>query len=313
MMLFASIMLNADAQFTCDFEDCPDSSCLSGDFGFCVTMGDPPLSICSTDFAHSGIYSVKIPDDGTTDAILDLGGKIFGTWGLDFWMYIPSDKEAYFNLQGQVPIGAGEWIVGNIYFNKDTENPGVGYVGYNVYQDTDITFNFPHDEWFQVVINVDLSMGMSSSTWQFGIDGVDTTNGFVPFYYDDFNPETEEIYATSLGGVDFFSISTDNLYYIDDINYDQNMICDPPLMIISTQDLKSKGFESYPNPIDDVLQLRADQNITHVSIYDLLGQELYQATLNTTETSIDMSSFPSGTYFVKVKIGQVEGTTKVMK
>ena len=63
--------------------------------------------------ARSGAKSGYIPGDGTTDAVLDLGNKIFGEWGLEFWMLVPNDKEGYFNLQGTVPIGSGEWVVGN--------------------------------------------------------------------------------------------------------------------------------------------------------------------------------------------------------
>ncbi len=54
-------------------------------------------SIMSTsDVAHSGSLSGLIPDDGATDAVLNLGNRIFGTWGLSYQMYIPSNKEAFF-------------------------------------------------------------------------------------------------------------------------------------------------------------------------------------------------------------------------
>ncbi len=62
------------------------------------------------------------------DPVLDLGNKIFGQWGLEFWMYIPTDKEAYMNIQGQTPIGSGEWVIGNWFFNQDGANPGVGNI-----------------------------------------------------------------------------------------------------------------------------------------------------------------------------------------
>lgn len=32
------------------------------------------------------------------DVVLDLGNKIFGEWGLDFWMYVVFGKEVYMNF-----------------------------------------------------------------------------------------------------------------------------------------------------------------------------------------------------------------------
>ncbi|MDA9341956.1 hypothetical protein N9Q84_03150 [Flavobacteriaceae bacterium] len=58
-------------------------------------------------------YFSKLDDLCTVKTVLDLGNKIFGEWGLEFWMLVPNDKEGYFNLQGTVPIGSGEWVVGN--------------------------------------------------------------------------------------------------------------------------------------------------------------------------------------------------------
>ncbi|MFT5249159.1 MAG: hypothetical protein ACI93P_000882 [bacterium] len=44
-----------------------------------------------------------VSGDGTIQAVLDLGNKIFGEWGIEFWVYIPSGKEAVMSLQGTVP------------------------------------------------------------------------------------------------------------------------------------------------------------------------------------------------------------------
>ena len=39
-------------------------------------------------YALSGTQSMLVGGDGV-DPVLDLGNKIFGQWGLEFWMYIP--------------------------------------------------------------------------------------------------------------------------------------------------------------------------------------------------------------------------------
>ena len=129
--------------------------------------------------AHTGNQSGFIPGDGTTDAVLDLGNKIFGEWGLEFWLLIPNDKEAYMNLQGTVPIGAGEWAVGNIFFNQDLLTPGMGQIDDTALGAVD--FNFPQGQWFKVIMNWDISAGISAATWQFNVAGVDVLPAGTPY------------------------------------------------------------------------------------------------------------------------------------
>jgi len=233
--LFLLLSVNLQAQFWSDFEDC------TGDGAPYPSGGNPwthwgcgggtGCSItCSSNYAHNGDYSGLIPGDGTTDAVLDLGNQIFGEWGLEFWVYIPSGKEAYWNLQGVVPIGSGEWIVGNIFFNQDTTNPGVGLI-----DDTalgEINFNFPHDQWFRIVMNFDFSFGMSLATWQFNVDGIDVVPMGTPFTRFDGTP------ATSLGGIDFFSISANNELYVDDFIFINGFIDPEPAPQPFTDDME---------------------------------------------------------------------------
>ncbi len=127
--LFSTLIMNA--QFQDDFEDCGiDGTPINGGHWTVWGCGGGAgcAILCSTAQAHSGTHSGLIPDDGSTNAVLDLGGKIFGEWSLSFWQYVPSNQEAYWNLQGVVPIRAGEWIVGNIFFNQDNANPSVGLI-----------------------------------------------------------------------------------------------------------------------------------------------------------------------------------------
>lgn len=255
--------------------------------------------------AHSGVLSGYVPGDGTTDAVLNLGNQTFGPLGLSFWMYVPSGKEAYFNFQGAVPIPADPyWSIGNIHFNQDLASPGEGVIDYSTSTETEWTnFSFPHDQWFQIIVNVNAEAGMSTSTFQFIVDGV---------MYEDWrlfaSINADGVYEApvSLGGIDFFSITTDNEYWVDDIVLQFGYIAD-------TAELENKGFAAYPNPVKDVLNLRADENIDNVVIFNMLGQKVYSVQPNSITYQLDMSSFENGAYFVKVAIGDTEGTTKVIK
>ncbi len=262
--------------------------------------GGAGCAIMSSDAqANSGGKSGLIPNDGTTDAVLDLGNKIFGSWGLEFYMYVPSGAEGYWNLQGTVPIGAGEWIVGNIFFNQDLATPGEGLIDSSALGA--VTFNFPHDAWFRVVMNFDINAGISLATWQFNVDGVDVIPAGTAF--------TDEggVVPTSLGGIDFFSITTNNEIYVDNVLY-QDTFC-----TFNIDSYKKIEFTASPNPVNDVLHISAIETISEISLFNMLGQEAYRNDINALDSLIDVSTFNKGIYILKVKIGDTEGSVKIIK
>ena len=245
--------------------------------------------------AQGGSLSGLIPDDGTTDAVLDLGNKIFGQWGLEFWMYVPAGKTGYFNMQGTVPIGSGEWVVGNILFNADATTPGFGNIDDSALGNID--FSYPEDQWFQVLMNFDVSLGIGAATWQFAIDGVDVLPAGTPY------TSADGTTATSVGGIDFFSINNNNEYFIDTLLYQEGLL--------GTESFDSKGFRSAMS--NGNLTLRAQENINSVAVYNMLGQQVYNANVNAMQSTVDMSNLSNGTYIVKVNINGTEGSVKVIR
>ena len=245
--------------------------------------------------AQGGSLSGLIPDDGTTDAVLDLGNKIFGEWGLEFWMYIPAGKTGYFNMQGTVPIGSGEFVGGNILFNADATTPGFGNIDDSALGN--VEFSYPEDQWFQVLMNFDVSLGIGAATWQFAIDGVDVLPAETPY------TSADGTTATSVGGIDFFSIDSNNEYFIDTLLYQEGLL--------GTESFDSKGFRSAMS--NGNLTLRAQENINSVAVYNMLGQQVYNANVNAMQSTVDMSNLSNGTYIVKVNINGTEGSVKVIR
>ena len=263
------------------------------------TAADAMLS--SNAQAHGGSKSGFVDGSTTIDAVLDTGNKIFGTWWLSFYMYIPAGKEGYYNWQGTVPIGSGEWVVGNIYFNEGGDEPGSGYIDYSSGDAADwVYFTYPEGQWFEVVTGVDITSGISLATWEMWVDGVEVVSAGTPFADAAGTP------GTSLGGIDFYSISANNEYYIDDVTYQ-----DGPF--VGVNDFAQKGFSAFPNPVNNILNLKANENITSVAIYNVLGQQVYSAKVNALTSQVDMSQMASGAYFVKVNVNGSEGTVKVVK
>ena len=60
------------------------------------------------------------------------------------------------------------------------------------------------------------------------------------------------------------------------------------------------NFEIYPNPVDDVLYIKSDNNIKDVNIYNIVGIKVATVSGQQSAISVDMSGLSSGVYFVEV-------------
>ena len=81
----------------------------------------------------------------------------------------------------------------------------------------------------------------------------------------------------------------------------------------SVQDLQAQGFVYFPNPVSDVLNMKANSAINNVSVLNLLGQEVMNVMPNELQSSVNFSNLNSGVYLVKVQIGNTNGTFKIVK
>jgi|TARA_R110002110_G_scaffold62856_22_gene175108 hypothetical protein len=306
-VLFAFGMVNANAQFALDDMESygggntPIFGAQWGSWG--GSTADAILS--SGNQAQSGNLSGYVDGGGVIDGLLLFGNKIFGSWGVAYSMYIPSGKVGYWNLQGTEAPGL-EFVVGNIYMGNSGiggDDEMTGRIDYSTADETlHTTFQFPKDAWFDVIMNFDFNAGAGASTWQLYVDGVEVLPVGTPYADAAGTP------PSGLGAIDFYSISADNEYYLDDAEQRDSYID-----VLSIQDLESKGFSAYPNPVKNVLNLQANEAITSAVVYNVLGQEVYNANINALNATIDMASFASGAYFVKVNVGGTEGVVKVLK
>jgi hypothetical protein len=73
------------------------------------------------------------------------------------------------------------------------------------------------------------------------------------------------------------------------------------------------SFNFYPNPVNDMLTIKAQASIESVTVYNILGQAVIRSTPNTNDCKVDMSKFDSGAYFVQVSINNTLNTFRVIK
>ncbi|MEP0265733.1 T9SS type A sorting domain-containing protein [Dokdonia sp.] len=69
----------------------------------------------------------------------------------------------------------------------------------------------------------------------------------------------------------------------------------------------------YPNPSDTVVTIEATSRIQTVQMYDVQGRVILSKDANDQTTSIDVSSFANGMYFLVIKTDRGEVTKRVLK
>lgn len=78
---------------------------------------------------------------------------------------------------------------------------------------------------------------------------------------------------------------------------------------LSINDNALEGISVYPNPINNVLNIKNATN-SSIEVLNMLGQTLITKNNITVEEQVNVASFPQGTYFVKITNGNVVKTEK---
>ncbi len=73
------------------------------------------------------------------------------------------------------------------------------------------------------------------------------------------------------------------------------------------------SFNFFPNPVNNVLTIKAQASIDSITVYNMLGQAVVRSTPNTTDSTVDMSALQTGAYFVQVSINNTVKTVRVIK
>ena len=79
--------------------------------------------------------------------------------------------------------------------------------------------------------------------------------------------------------------------------------------ILSTEELEKDQVQFYPNPVQDILEIKSQQEISAITIWTMGGKKVKTQT-NSDLNSINLSTVPAGNYLVKVKLKNGETFTK---
>ena len=104
---------------------------------------------------------------------------------------------------------------------------------------------------------------------------------------------------------------------LTDANLDNNLASS--WIAVSDTSLSTKnadaatGIVMYPNPVSNLLTIRAKDVIKSVEVYDVYGKMLPQASASATTAQVDFSQYSSGIYLVKVSGSNGSVTQKVVR
>jgi hypothetical protein len=283
----------ANAQFSDDMESYALGPVYAGAWSnWSASAAATTESAIATNYrASSGTQSMYIGSDGGgQDAVLDLGNKTTGVWTVDYKLYIPTDSTGFYGFL-EVPglnVAAATDFAISVYFNVDGLANGTASITDDA--GTEIgTFTYTNDAWFDVshVINVD------TDTIIMSVNGAEVYSG--AFYG-----------ANKLNSIDFWSIDAANTYYIDDVSMTAGAVG-------INEANTSIELTVYPNPVNDVLNISAKENITNVTIYDMVGKVVKNVDFNALTLTVNTDDLPSGTYAVKITAGNASEMIKILK
>jgi environmental stress-induced protein Ves len=75
----------------------------------------------------------------------------------------------------------------------------------------------------------------------------------------------------------------------------------------------ANGVSVYPNPASGTVVVSSRENITQVTLFNVMGQQLLLVTPNAPEATLDLSPYPDGIYLLNVFSAGGTSVVKVIK
>jgi len=83
--------------------------------------------------------------------------------------------------------------------------------------------------------------------------------------------------------------------------------------VLSVDKLEKENVSLYPNPAENNFNIKTINAIDNLSVFNVLGQKVFTVSPKTNSYNVDMSSFKSGIYLVKITSEGKELTSKLIK
>lgn len=145
---------------------------------------------------------------------------------------------------------------------------------------------------------------------------------FLEFYIDDkildaWSGETDwslEEYSLDKG------MHTLKWVYMKDVSYNSgqdcawldNIILPSLAVIVDVEMIKEKNIEIYPNPNNGIFNVKLNDLNSVVTIYNTMGQIVYQMSDLTNDIQIDLGKITPALYFINIRNAEIDYTEKIL-
>jgi hypothetical protein len=82
---------------------------------------------------------------------------------------------------------------------------------------------------------------------------------------------------------------------------------------LSKADFENSAISLYPNPTNNIVNFSTFETIERITIYNILGQEVFSKEVNSNEFKLDISDYSSGTYIAKINSNGKSKSIKLIK
>ena len=159
------------------------------------------------------------------------------------------------------------------------------------------------------VINVKIEIGVgadaASSTISVKVNGnIGTVTGIDPELYTDITTPANGVWLMSWA-YGFAASGATKIYY-EDLKVEKTSAS-----VLSTEKFNSFEFNTYPNPVNDVLFINSKENIQSAEVFNLLGKKVLST--NNVQGSLEVSSLSKSIYILKLTSDKGISTTRFVK
>lgn len=84
-------------------------------------------------------------------------------------------------------------------------------------------------------------------------------------------------------------------------------------LFLGINDLDISALRVFPNPTNSFVNITYKESIDDIEVYTMLGQRVIYQSVNTTDAQVDLSHLSSGTYMIKISLGDSSQLVKVIK
>ena len=82
---------------------------------------------------------------------------------------------------------------------------------------------------------------------------------------------------------------------------------------LSNEEFQIETLQYFPNPFNDILNMKFNKAVNNIQIFNLLGQQVFTSDFSTKEIQINLNYLSSATYLVKAKTPDSLRTFKIVK